>query len=111
MNHNHIFFSKAAFIQLLYGSDYQRLEINIIYLMFCLPVTCENRTVISSGNVTITTDGLITIATFTCADGYTLTGDAIQTCDTDGIWSAELPTCSNILTYFSCFNDIFFSKL
>ncbi len=34
-----------------------------------------------------------TIATFTCDNGYTLTGGNFRQCLNDGTWSASAPTC------------------
>ena len=36
---------------------------------------------------------LNTIATFTCDNGYTLTGGNFRQCLNDGTWSASAPTC------------------
>ncbi len=32
-------------------------------------------------------------ATYTCDDGYTLTGDMTRICLADGMWSGAAPTC------------------
>ncbi len=34
-----------------------------------------------------------TIATFTCDNGYTLTGGSARACQNDGTWSGSAPTC------------------
>ena len=36
---------------------------------------------------------LNTVATYTCTNGYTLSGDTIRTCGSDGGWSGSAPTC------------------
>ena len=34
-----------------------------------------------------------TIATYTCDNGYTLTGGSFRACPNDGTWSGTTPTC------------------
>ena len=34
-----------------------------------------------------------TIATFTCDNGYTLTGGSVRVCQNDGTWDGITPTC------------------
>ncbi|KAH3700415.1 hypothetical protein DPMN_075391, partial [Dreissena polymorpha] len=55
----------------------------------CGPLTIENGGVTFSNNATTYNE----TATYTCATGYYLTGDAVRTCDTSGIWSMSAPTC------------------
>ncbi len=33
-------------------------------------------------------------ATYTCTEGYTLTGEATRTCQSNGMWSGSEPTCT-----------------
>ena len=36
---------------------------------------------------------LDSVANYSCNTGYTLTGDAMRTCQRDGNWSGSIPTC------------------
>ena len=38
-----------------------------------------------------------TLATFTCDNGYTLTGGSFRACQNDGTWSGSAPTCQSEL--------------
>ena len=33
------------------------------------------------------------VATYSCNPGYALSGSATQTCDANGLWTPEAPTC------------------
>ena len=35
-----------------------------------------------------------TVATYTCADGYSLSGSDSNTCEDSGNWETTLPTCN-----------------
>ncbi|XP_064386214.1 sushi, von Willebrand factor type A, EGF and pentraxin domain-containing protein 1-like [Halichondria panicea] len=70
---------------------------------FGSPPTCQQRACfdlppLMNGGITYT-DGLAdsrpinTIATFTCDNGYTLTGGSFRACQNDGTWSETAPTC------------------
>ena len=48
---------------------------------------------IENGQVTVTTNGSVTVASFTCGDDYTLSGDNTLTCTTTGTWSGSTPEC------------------
>ncbi|WAQ98671.1 SVEP1-like protein [Mya arenaria] len=48
---------------------------------------------VSTGNLTVATDGLTTTATYSCPDGYVVTGESTLTCGTDSNWSAETSDC------------------
>ena len=66
--------------------------------MFTVSGTCFNLPPLMNGVITYT-DGLVdsrpinTIATFTCDNGYTLTGGSFRACQNDGTWSGSAPTC------------------
>ena len=48
--------------------------------------------------------GVITlgsIATYMCDDGYVLTGNSTRTCQADGTWSGDSPTCGESEWYIS----------
>ncbi|KAL4230224.1 Sushi [Mactra antiquata] len=56
-------------------------------------VSCAALSVSIGGNVTIETDGQLSVAIFTCNIGYTLSGQSMLTCNSDGIWNFVEPTC------------------
>ncbi len=37
-----------------------------------------------------------TVATYTCATGYTLNGGSTRTCGSDGMWSGSSPVCQRM---------------
>ncbi|KAH3840535.1 hypothetical protein DPMN_113985, partial [Dreissena polymorpha] len=56
-------------------------------------VKCPGLTNPSSGVVNMTTDGLTSIATYTCSHGYHLEGDNQLMCNTSGQWEGTVPIC------------------
>ena len=68
-----------------------------------LPVVdCFNLTQISSGMISYSGSGestenrpIGTVTTYSCDTGYTLNGDRIRTCQSDGTWSGSAPTCKS----------------
>ncbi|XP_052791561.1 sushi, von Willebrand factor type A, EGF and pentraxin domain-containing protein 1-like [Mya arenaria] len=57
----------------------------------CVP--CSTLDFVSGGSVNISTDGVTTIARFTCGEGYTLQGDSDISCRSDGSWDFQAPEC------------------
>ena len=48
-----------------------------------------------------------TVATYTCNDGYSLSGSESNTCQASGNWEHDLPTCeSNKETKYLNFNKL-----
>ena len=73
------------------------LEPNLFVLFYsdsCPPLTTS-----SSGTVQISTNGISTVANFTCATGYTRFGEQTFNCQADGTWDAAEPTCGKYHTY------------
>ncbi|KAL4230059.1 Complement receptor type [Mactra antiquata] len=56
-------------------------------------VKCEDREPPSSGNFTLTTNGLQTRGLYTCNEGYILNGTSNVACTITGDWSYPQPTC------------------
>ncbi|XP_053399292.1 CUB and sushi domain-containing protein 3-like [Mercenaria mercenaria] len=56
-------------------------------------VLCEALEDVSSGDMSVITDGVVSYVYYTCAVGYTLEGDSNRTCGIDGIWSGMKPVC------------------
>ena len=64
------------------------------------PTTCPDLTVPANGMIsynmgTANLRPVDTVATYTCNTGYTLTGDSISTCGSDGVWSSDAPVCQS----------------
>ncbi|XP_052791560.1 sushi, von Willebrand factor type A, EGF and pentraxin domain-containing protein 1-like [Mya arenaria] len=57
-------------------------------------VTCSTIVIVSGGSVSLETDGETTSATFTCGEGYTLTGEADIICRNDGSWDFQAHECA-----------------
>ena len=59
-----------------------------------LEITCEELSNPENGTVSLPTERIVdSIATYTCNDSFELVGDASVTCQLNGTWSAEEPTC------------------
>lgn len=54
---------------------------------------CQALTSPTDGNVTLSSNGTLTTATFTCEIGYSLDGKSAIQCLADGTWSNSSPTC------------------
>ena len=46
-----------------------------------------------NGEVSVTNFTEGGLATYSCNDGFGLAGDRVRTCQSDGVWSSEEPTC------------------
>ena len=55
--------------------------------------SCNSLIAPSGGTYTLTTNGAVTSALFSCSLGYTLNGTAELTCLEDGTWSESPPLC------------------
>ena len=67
---------------------------NLIHSCY-LTVACPNLSNPDSGIVSLSTTGLVTTATYTCASGYSLTSDGTLQCKVDGTWDVTPPMCGN----------------
>lgn len=56
-------------------------------------VKCEALPEISSGSITVVTNGTASVAEFSCKSGYSLAGNQQVTCLTDASWDGGTPTC------------------
>ena len=55
---------------------------------------CDELPDLGNGNITVTGQTEGSDATYTCNDGYQLTGgNSIRTCVDTGMWSGQEPTC------------------
>ena len=61
--------------------------------MHLITVTCPVLGSIENGTTTLATDGISTVATFSCDLGFTLRGHKTISCDSSGEWREQLPAC------------------
>ncbi len=66
--------------------------------MFTISGTCSDLPPLMNGGITYEAGSdnsrpVNTIATFTCDNGYTLTGGSFRACQNDRTWSGTTPTC------------------
>ena len=58
-----------------------------------------------SGSVSVSSDGSVSTAVFSCASGYHIVGDALSVCDDNGSWNSTSPTCGICLYMFFITNE------
>ncbi len=83
-------------------------QYSLIYCVFTISGNCFDLPPLMNGDITYN-GGLAdsrpvnTIATFTCDNGYTLTGGGFRACQNDGAWDRTTPTCQSefSLTFFN----------
>ena len=68
-------------------------------LVFPAVVTCPALTNPDNGVVSGTSNTFESIATYTCNEGYTLTGDMTRFCQANEMWSGSDPTCDRKFKY------------
>ncbi|XP_053400538.1 CUB and sushi domain-containing protein 3-like [Mercenaria mercenaria] len=56
-------------------------------------VSCDALISPASGNVSVTSNGTVSVAEYTCNSGYTLSGVATRTCQEDGSWDGQAAQC------------------
>ncbi len=67
-------------------------------LVFPAVVTCPALTNPDNGTVSVPSNNFGSIATYTCNQGYNLTGGGMtRTCGANGMWSGGDPTCQSTL--------------
>lgn len=65
---------------------------NYIFTVFA--VQCSPLSSLQNGNISLQSDGVTTISSYTCGPGYTLKGVEVGTCGDDGSWSiVSSPSC------------------
>ena len=56
---------------------------------------CEQLDDVKNGSMIISSNGTITIASFSCQPGTSLNGTGSLECGTTGKWTSNIPTCGN----------------
>lgn len=71
-------------------------------ILFTFKVLCESLPQLENGYVTMATDGSVTIATFICDVGYSVSNVSMSTatCDSDGLWDFSI-TCGRFRLLFA----------
>ena len=77
------------------------------------PVTCSDLTNPTNGMIGYNIEAasprpVDTVATYTCVTGYTLNGNTMRTCMSDGVWSGSAPVCQRKWNIFPFFMIIMF---
>ena len=71
---------------------------NLIF--FCgHTVQCNALSSITNGEDLVSTDGSRTTVTYSCPAGYTLDGEVINYCNSDGTWTSIVPTCGKLYLF------------
>ena len=60
-------------------------------------VSCENITLTEALHATVSTNGTVSAARYTCNLNYTLNGAALVLCQASGLWETNTPTCGKYL--------------
>ncbi|WAQ98149.1 SVEP1-like protein [Mya arenaria] len=58
-------------------------------------LVCDSLTNLANGFINLTTDGRTTSVVFTCEVGNTLAGASVASCQSDGTWDIQQPSCGN----------------
>ncbi len=75
------------------------LYIHNLHPVVCLSLPAPNNGIVSYSDPTL---GLNTVATYTCETDYILYGDTTRTCESDGNWNGDAPTCEGESTCNGC---------
>ena len=57
---------------------------------------CQALQAPASGYLSLLSNGTVTRAEISCLNGYHVHGNSTLTCDSNGVWDMETPTCGNI---------------
>ena len=55
---------------------------------------------VSTGSVTLVTNGTTTTAQYSCPQGYDVKGSQTLTCNSDGTWNNEPSDCGKVFVMF-----------
>ena len=66
-------------------------------IIMSLSATCKSLSTPPGGSMNLSTDGIVTTATFTCEVGSTIMGTVLLTCQSDSNWDQSEPSCGNYL--------------
>ena len=69
-------------------------------LIFIAAVDCGSLTNPLNGELNLTTTTFMSTSTYSCNAGYNLFGKGTRTCQANGTWSDNVPTCERKYTIF-----------
>ena len=81
----------------VYSLGYMACTIHIKFYIFNIEA-CDTIQNVAGGTVSLSTDGVMTLASFTCETGYTMSGDSSISCRSDGTWNVSQPLCSKLFS-------------
>ena len=82
-------------------------------IFYSILVQCDNISIPEHGNVSIQTNGTVSVAKVTCDTGFTLSEGVHHTiaCSSSGSWDIQQPTCGRYKceknSFVKLFNSIF----
>ena len=70
---------------------------HLVFFFTChflyFPAPCIQLSDPDSGSFFLDTNGTVTSATFNCVAGYEVFGPTIISCNADGLWDSQEPSC------------------
>ena len=75
--------------------------------MYYFTVECPSLNDPDNGEIAVSSNGSISIATLSCKSGYSVIGEVTVTCTTDGQWSHTVPSCCKMINS-SPFTELYF---
>ena len=82
------------YAMIVYSTPCIRALIALPNSFFSVAVNCGGLVSPANGQVTASTTTLDSTATYSCNNGYTLSGSATRNCQADATWSSTEPTCT-----------------
>ena len=73
-----------------------------MFSVYCLPLPNVS---ISTGEVTLSSNGTTTLATYICPTGYEVKGEAVLTCNSTGTWNLPASDCGEFMFISWYFNN------
>ena len=65
----------------------------MIFLSLCTAADCGSLTNPANGSVSLTMTTFGSMASYSCSERSNLLGDAVRTCQADGMWNGIAPVC------------------
>ena len=75
-------------------------------LQIPIAADCGNLINPANGNVALTLTTYDSTADYSCSDSNVLVGDAVRTCQADGMWDGTAPTCGKLYLQQSTINSV-----
>ena len=75
-------------------------------LIISLLATCQSLSTLPGGSMNLSSNGIVTTASFTCEVGSSLLGASLLTCQSDSTWDQTEPSCGNFCHCDCCIRKI-----